>query len=353
MKGIYGIFNKTLFQINDNVHIEDMYDKAFYSDYNPNSVTNEIITNENNLRVKVSLSNILEKPYTNNEIINNVLTLIKANKVKTIDKLLDRYDLAIEYHLLSEDNQPVDSGINYVRINTSDMVIPLVINENNDLSYKIGKKFMGSFNLIYRSMTSPFGLHYSDSTKFTLIIDNIMILEHVYEVVDPVFDDRSMNGVSHPIPCPDDKTKYIIIYDSKAEGIKFDPIKINFKPRNIEIDVSLDLDNYFIVNDTDIITNELYNGSDDDETIPTIIVGDGSTFDSSSVSKDVLDPDNKGYYFMYCRVKRNDLFAKLVVSNNTLDGVYNENTMVKLEEIKKYITDIEEGEYVALKKYLI
>lgn len=346
MKAIYGIFNKKIFQINDDVVIRDN------CEFPSNGVMKELNSMNKDVKVSITLSNVSKDTTPNESVLADAITLIKANKLYKIDTLADIYNVAIDYTLVGEDGQIVDSGINYKRIESADMLIPLGINEDDCLSYKIGKELKGSFNIIYRSSTTPFGIQYTNSNKFTLIINRVLILEQRTETSDSVFNDRSMLDISHILPSAlDDEKEFIIIYDSEMEGYSFDPIGFTFKPRNIQIDLSFNLDNYFMVNDTTTIIGELSPKpvvSDTD-----ILIGDGSQIDLATKTSEELDPDGNGYYSIYARCTSKDLFAKLVVDDDMGDNVFDSGSMHRQSEIKNYISDIEVGEYVVLKRYVI
>lgn len=398
MKAFYSLYNKNLFQIHQNPAVKSI------CDYPLNNVSTELKPNEKELGVNIVLSNISPNGSKNAKLVEEAISVIQENKLTKIDNLVNRYRVAVDYVILNEDKIPVDHGINYKEIKAEDMAILFDVNPENNYEFSVGKKFVGSFNLMYRSAT-PFGIMCARENKYHILITRIMILQARTLDTDAIFDDRSLSGVSHKFyfTHEDINDKFLIIYDTKNEGFSFDPIMIPFKPREINININIQLGNYFTVADDTIITTELEKNNEDNTTIPpsdepieepepenpppadvedpvdtpidepTDEPSEGDNGNSGEGGNDVTDPgaedpvtgDNtedgstenpdtpeKGTgeaetpTTSYVRCTDSDEGAKLVVTDEIDDEDYNADNMCKISEVSPYITDIQVGEYV-------
>lgn len=348
MKAFYGLYNKNLFQIHSTPNVKSI------CDFPLNNVSTELKPCEKELGINIVMSNISPSGSKNAKLVNDAIQVIQENKLTKIDNLVNRYRVAIDYVILNDDKIPVDQGINYKEISVEDMVIPFDVNSDNVYEFSIGKKFTGSFNFMYRSAT-PFGIMCARENKYHILINRIMLLQARTLDTDAMFDDRSMSGVSHNfyLTHEDINDKFLIIYDTMNEGFSFDPISISFKPREINVNLNIQLGDYFSVADETTITNELKKNEPSEPSVPVdTVTGDENNEDSSS-SVDDVDPDGDGKFTKFSRCEQNDEGAKIIVSDDISEEEYDPDTMYKQSEVRPYITDIQVGEYVVLNTYTI
>lgn len=249
MKGLFGIFNKTLFKIlgpTDPVVVtKDIGNTISKS-------CHDIYTD-----IDINISNVKENVSTNREMYLHALKKIDEESIKDIDFLAPRYRISIDYQLYDNIEEViVDEATVTKHITPQLATLPLGLDAStNELVYRVVNKFTHTVDLVYKQEI-PFGIMKQRRGNLTLYINRILIEEEkaitgqLTNPDDVVKDDEVC--ILHHRRRPNYqttytfKTTYVQIYDSEAENIEFTPITIQEAPRKVAIKVTALLNNYFL-----------------------------------------------------------------------------------------------------------
>lgn len=286
MKGLFAKYGNNVYLLNEepsncyqNIDVKERQINYRYSEAN------------NEASVNINLGLINDDYKTNKEVVDDITTYLKENKILSIGTLEPFFEVAIDFILLSE-NKVLDEGVMVRHCSKSEafnMFRILGTDAENEMHHRLVKYINIPFKFNYRESV-PCGIMGNPNKQFVLVIRNIIIHEIVYD------KDAYINGLNDRMDifhkCSEGvavtretykmnykKPQDIVVFDAKNEGIELDPIYIENRFRNLTLKISIILNNYFITYDRDTILNIIT------ENNKVIEKPTGSTTDSSGTEK--------------------------------------------------------------------
>jgi hypothetical protein len=286
MKGLFAKYGNNVYLLNEepsncyqNIDVKERQINYRYSEAN------------NEASVNINLGLINDDYKTNKEVVDDITTYLKENKILSIGTLEPFFEVAIDFILLSE-NKVLDEGVMVRHCSKSEafnMFRILGTDAENEMHHRLIKYINIPFKFNYRESV-PCGIMGNPNKQFVLVIRNIIVHEIVYD------KDAYINGLNDRMDifhkCSEGvavtretykmnykKPQDIVVFDAKNEGIELDPIYIENRFRNLTLKISIILNNYFITYDRDTILNIIT------ENNKVIEKPTGSTTDSSGTEK--------------------------------------------------------------------
>ena len=286
MKGLFAKYGNNVYLLNEepsncyqNIDVKERQINYRYSEAN------------NEASVNINLGLINDDYKTNKEVVDDITTYLKENKILSIGTLEPFFEVAIDFILLSE-NKVLDEGVMVRHCSKSEafnMFRILGTDAENEMHHRLIKYINIPFKFNYRESV-PCGIMGNPNKQFVLVIRNIIIHEIVYD------KDAYINGLNDRMDifhkCSEGvavtretykmnykKPQDIVVFDAKNEGIELDPIYIENRFRNLTLKISIILNNYFITYDRDTILNIITENNKVTEK------PGGSTTDSSETEK--------------------------------------------------------------------
>lgn len=286
MKGLFAKYGNNVYLLNEepsncyqNIDVKERQINYRYSEAN------------NEASVNINLGLINDDYKTNKEVVDDITTYLKENKILSIGTLEPFFEVAIDFILLSE-NKVLDEGVMVRHCSKSEafnMFRILGTDAENEMHHRLIKYINIPFKFNYRESV-PCGIMGNPNKQFVLVIRNIIVHEIVYD------KDAYINGLNDRMDifhkCSEGvavtretykmnykKPQDIVVFDAKNEGIELDPIYIENRFRNLTLKISIILNNYFITYDRDTILNIIT------ENNKVIEKPGGSTTDSSETEK--------------------------------------------------------------------
>jgi hypothetical protein len=286
MKGLFAKYGNNVYLLNEepsncyqNIDVKERQINYRYSEAN------------NEASVNINLGLINDDYKTNKEVVDDITTYLKENKILSIGTLEPFFEVAIDFILLSE-NKVLDEGVMVRHCSKSEafnMFRILGTNAENEMHHRLIKYINIPFKFNYRESV-PCGIMGNPNKQFVLVIRNIIVHEIVYD------KDAYINGLNDRMDifhkCSEGvavtretykmnykKPQDIVVFDAKNEGIELDPIYIENRFRNLTLKISIILNNYFITYDRDTILNIITENNKVTEK------PGGSTTDSSETEK--------------------------------------------------------------------
>lgn len=286
MKGLFAKYGNNVYLLNEepsncyqNIDVKERQINYRYSEAN------------NEASVNINLGLINDDYKTNKEVVDDITTYLKENKILSIGTLEPFFEVAIDFILLSE-NKVLDEGVMVRHCSKSEafnMFRILGTDAENEMHHRLVKYINIPFKFNYRESV-PCGIMGNPNKQFVLVIRNIIVHEIVYD------KDAYINGLNDRMDifhkCSEGvavtretykmnykKPQDIVVFDAKNEGIELDPIYIENRFRNLTLKISIILNNYFITYDRDTILNIITENNKVTEK------PGGSTIDSSGTEK--------------------------------------------------------------------
>ena len=262
MKGLFAKYGNNVYLLNEepsncyqNIDVKERQINYRYSEAN------------NEASVNINLGLINDDYKTNKEVVDDITTYLKENKILSIGTLEPFFEVAIDFILLSE-NKVLDEGVMVRHCSKSEafnIFRILGTDAENEMHHRLVKYINIPFKFNYRESV-PCGIMGNPNKQFVLVIRNIIIHEIVYD------KDAYINGLNDRMDifhkCSEGvavtretykmnykKPQDIVVFDAKNEGIELDPIYIENRFRNLTLKISIILNNYFITYDRDTILN--------------------------------------------------------------------------------------------------
>lgn len=262
MKGLFAKYGNNVYLLNEepsncyqNIDVKERQINYRYSEAN------------NEASVNINLGLINDDYKTNKEVVDDITTYLKENKILSIGTLEPFFEVAIDFILLSE-NKVLDEGVMVRHCSKSEafnMFRILGTDAENEMHHRLIKYINIPFKFNYRESV-PCGIMGNPNKQFVLVIRNIIVHEIVYD------KDAYINGLNDRMDifhkCSEGvavtretykmnykKPQDIVVFDAKNEGIELDPIYIENRFRNLTLKISIILNNYFITYDRDTILN--------------------------------------------------------------------------------------------------
>lgn len=286
MKGLFAKYGNNVYLLNEepsncyqNIDVKERQINYRYSEAN------------NEASVNINLGLINDDYKTNKEVVDDITTYLKENKILSIGTLEPFFEVAIDFILLSE-NKVLDEGVMVRHCSKSEafnMFRILGTDAENEMHHRLIKYINIPFKFNYRESV-PCGIMGNPNKQFVLVIRNIIVHEIVYD------KDAYINGLNDRMDifhkCSEGvavtretykmnykKPQDIVVFNAKNEGIELDPIYIENRFRNLTLKISIILNNYFITYDRDTILNIITENNKVTEK------PGGSTTDSSETEK--------------------------------------------------------------------
>ena len=282
MKALYSKCGDTIFELNETPL--NSYDLA---DIRNKNIAYKWFQGTNTVSIRLDLGLINEDFKTNKEVIDENIQYLKDNKITSLRRLDPLYEIACDFTLFDENRKKIiDEGVMVRHIIGKEIsrFRVLGVSEDNELHHRIVKEFEGEFNWKYLQSV-PCGIIGSPRYDYTLVINKIYIhqlindpdrFKNVHDSIETYH--KSSEGVCitrETFATSYNRPEDIVIFDSAAESIKIDPIRIEDKMANLNLNINLVLNNYF----------EVY----DEETINAILT-ENSTVEPPEVTREVT-PD--------------------------------------------------------------
>lgn len=187
---------------------------------------------------------------------------IKANNIKEIASIQNRFVSIIDYSIYNENGDEIFHNANMQEIKSLNSVYPYYENPDNDLQFKLIKSLMGEISIEIAKSGFPFGItKNTGKSKFILHINDISIYQDLllpsgYTECHTSSNEVSYNYQSHLLEEALSHMK--CIYSSlKTGGINFNTIELDFIPYKLRMCYTLILDDYILVYNEDTINDLL------------------------------------------------------------------------------------------------
>lgn len=254
MRGFYGLFNNTLYELREPTTVKDTVE-CFDS-----CTSSEINVQQKSFEAEVRLTNMDDSSDSNKEFFAKIVDKIKSEMIYELPKLAPTYKVSVNYTLYDEkEDVIIDEGTATKTIEPTNCYFPLGLNDENEFVYRIVKNFTANFEFAYRSAT-PYGILKRESQNFVLFIHSIKIsqVQSWARSIIPdecpscgtVKEPKFSNGIVKRDPM-------VVIYDTEAENLEIKPMKFKFKPRRIGIKLQIVLNDYLMTASQDDINSLL------------------------------------------------------------------------------------------------
>ena len=331
-------------------------------------------------KVILNTTDFQKEKLSNRLYCDKVLNWVKDSKATVITDLRDSYKIQVDYLITSAADELIDEGVTTQTVEPKVVIMPTGVSEDNELGYRYALKFDKLIKFT-KAFPASFGMLQQISGQYFLKIHGIKLLgisdlgvtdgkdQYIYP---GILDNSGRMQVGITTAAHDG----VCILDTTQMGITFDPEVIPFKPRELAIDLS-------------IVLNEFCQYASEAELLAALAANDGGT---SSDTPDgngnkypchpnihphppmnpcpdhwcpgcdkPLGPDNGDKPKPNPGDNDDDLIWALqpvdgttpddavrytVVDDSMSDDIFDKNTMVKLADAKKYITDVKVGDLV-------
>lgn len=197
----------------------------------------------------VTADNIdLSKLETNRESFDRMKKKLVTDRVTDIQKFADAYKAEIEYTIL-DDRGAVSENCKVMKtITCNDKLFILGIDSDNEMHYRLAKELTEEIHFVNHKAV-PYGVMVNPINGCTIVINNIRIYQCIVEETETTPVQEKVYGV---VSTDTDSLMEgsLCIFDTRTEGIKFDPVTVPFVPREIWINVCILLGNYIQVYNT-------------------------------------------------------------------------------------------------------
>ena len=362
MRGFYGLFNNTLYELKESTTVKDTIE------YFESCTSSEINFQQKSFEAEVKLTNMDDNSDSNKEFFAKIVDKIKSEMIYELPKLAPTYKASVNYTLYDEkEDVIIDEGTATKTIEPTNCYFPLGLNDENEFVYRVVKNFTANFEFAYRSAT-PYGILKRESQNFVLFIHSIKISQVQAWARSIVPDECPSCGTvkeskfSHGIVKRD---PMVVIYDTEAENLEIKPMKFRFKPRRIGIKLQIVLNDYLMTASQEDINSLLK------ENIPVppepVIPPEPEYPDSDNGKEEVKDPTNPDesdnteenpseseeekpdeteVTRPYVKSTADVSGSLEVVADDIPDEEFNISTQIKISSVVTDIPDISVGEYV-------
>lgn len=299
MKGLFAKYGTSVYFLNETP--VNSYETATIENRQTNFQYSEA---NNEALINIQLGLINDDYKTNKEVVDDVTTYLTENKVQSMVTLEPFFEVALDFILFSGD-KILDEGVMVRHCSKSEaknLFRILGTDENNEMHHRLVKSIHVPFEFKYRESV-PCGIMGNPNKNFTLIINNIIVHEIVYD------KDRYVNGLNDRMDIfhkscegiamtrESFKTNYtkpkdIVVFDATNEGIKFDPINIENKFRNLSVNIDMILNNYFITYDVNTITDIIKKNNTTEDTAESNPTDSSGTTGETEDTKDIFNEES-------------------------------------------------------------
>lgn len=197
----------------------------------------------------VTADNIdLSKLETNKESFDRMKKKLVTDGVTDIQKFADAYKAEIEYTILDDIGAVSENCKVMKTIISNDKLFILGIDSDNEMHYRLAKELTEEIHFVNHKAV-PYGVMVNPIKGCTIVINNIRIYQCIVEETETTPVQEKVYGV---VSTDTDSLMEgsLCIFDTRTEGIKFDPVTVPFVPREIWINVCILLGNYIQVYNT-------------------------------------------------------------------------------------------------------
>ena len=289
MRGFYTEYGDAIYELpEDGMKIRNTFPFAKDTHVDVSHAENTKTTN-----VVISISTIDKNAMSNREAYEQMVDKLKTDEVTSIRKMSPGCRIYVEYRLFDDSIQEVvDEGVAIKNCNTDAFLFLLGLDDTNELVSRIGIDFGATISKRYHS-TVPYGLMRTAVDHFTLYIDRIYVTQFYASVFSvkpaperppkkprPWFmgnrpcpygdkhgnhhpdDGYMMDPIHHPSMASTTRDEIctvkpksedaIIIYDTSAVGITFEPVKIPYRLKELRLSIGFLLMNVVTASKEDI-----------------------------------------------------------------------------------------------------
>lgn len=254
MKAIYKVIGDKVYSINQNMNTpQQTY---------PKTMTTHVLTSfeQGVYTASVYINGLSGDSYmTNKELFINMKNKIDNDKIKEIDVIYDKYKVYLDYSIIDSKGNELEHSVTIQKLNSSDVILPLGINEDNDCLYSQAKVFKQKLEFVSKT-TVPVGTIRIPTTlpnEYKFVINDIVIFQSFIEhdeVHESIFNTAYNYGSSTIQSTLDTMAA---IYSTKKEGIVLSELVLPKIPRKIYINVEVLIGDYIVVYDDSVIISLL------------------------------------------------------------------------------------------------
>lgn len=278
MRGYYGFFGNNLYEL-------DRVDPArTLTNFTPNNCDKKSWNQDGSIDLQIHLTNFNVAAESNKEMYEYALRFIKDHELTSLKKLSDEYGMYLKFSVIDNNSDElIDGGILVKTLTTKSGLFPLGITDDNEYVVRfVMSTDPVSFKRCYRD-NRPLGITVQTPKDYSIRIERIQLTQYLVKTFAEVpvddkngrFNRRDIDPVNRPprsicgprhthpsisyvdsVPFTSDSNA-IVVYDSEVEGLKFDPIRINSKLKEIRFNIDIDLNNYFVAADKSDIASAL------------------------------------------------------------------------------------------------
>ena len=201
--------------------------------------------------VKVNLNNSeFIESMSNEAYCESLINWVKAAKVEHIPNLSKDFKINLKYKLTDQNGSVLDEGSTASVATVEDIVLLFSNTENQEMGYRRGFTFDHTFKFM-NNIQASFGIMKRNATQCVFKIESIQILgmvdrDSMYQYLSnahlSVLDNTGRKPCQYPFMDP--TANNIVLFDTSDFGIYFDPINIEFKPRELRVKIHTVLNNF-------------------------------------------------------------------------------------------------------------
>lgn len=201
--------------------------------------------------VKVNLNNSeFIESMSNEAFCQSLINWVKATKVEHIPNLSKDFKINLKYKLTDQNGSVLDEGSTASVATVEDIVLLFSNTEKHEMGYRRGFTFDHTFKFM-NNIQASFGIMKRNATECVFKIESIQILgmvdpDSMYQYLTnahlSVLDNTGRKPCKYPFM--DATANNIVLFDTNDFGIYFDPIYIEFKPRELRVKVHTVLNNF-------------------------------------------------------------------------------------------------------------
>ena len=206
--------------------------------------------------VKVNLNNSeFIESMSNEAFCESLINWVKATKVKHIPNLSKDFKINLKYKLTDQNGTVIDEGSTASVASVDDIVLLFANTEEQEMGYRRGFTFDHSFKFS-NAFPATFGIMKRNTTQCIFKIEAIQVLgmydtDSMYQYLSnahlSVLDNTGRCICKYPYR--DATANTVVLFDTSDFGIYFDPIHIEFKPRELRVKVHVVLNNFAAYDD--------------------------------------------------------------------------------------------------------
>lgn len=250
-------------------------DKVLWSEEFPSDTRASVLPEAKTFLMHINVnSSDFTKPITNKDYCEEILTWAEETKLDHIVDLRDTFKIEMDYMIYTGTNVMIYEGTSCWSVKGKEILVPSPVDEESqELSYRKAIRFEKTISALEKAFSGSYGLmHCHCREEYYLLIKGIRIkgisdegfVDPKPEFLSSVID---LSGRRRYIPTVPSEIA-ILLFDTDTYGIDFRPEKIPFRPKKLDVELNIVLNNFCEFGDETKLLEIVYknNGSASSET---------------------------------------------------------------------------------------